>query len=445
MSGRFAARNKTAIAGYAHSPVRRHAPRPLGALAVDTARQAIADAGLEPGQVDGIVTGALFPTAGSHAVEDGISTVTADWMAEHLGTDPRYVAGFQGIGQIPGAVALAVNAIASGAADHVLMYRALHNPPGRYHANPLREVGGQQQWTAPQGFFGPLAMIALPYNEYLQRYGATRDAMAAVSVEARKNGARIPWSYWYKQPLTAREYLAAPTIADPVRRYDCDIPVDGVAAFVLTSAERARDLPHRPVYVTGYASGVPATRRLPLHWPLDDIMSGGAATARRLWEHAGLGPGEVDLPQVYDGFSPFVWFWLEALGLCPAGEAHRFVADGRIDSDSPGGLPVLSGGGALGNGRMHGVPQMLECYLQLSGRAGPRQRERAAVAVACHSSPHYGGAVAYSSENFLAAAGGALRTHQKGPACGTSHTPAMLVCRGQAGRGRRAVRRAEPG
>jgi acetyl-CoA acetyltransferase len=221
--------------------------------------------------------------------------------------------------------------------------------------------------------------------------------MAAVAVEARKNGARIPWSYWHEQPLTAEDYLAAPLIFDPVCRLDCDIPVDGVAAFVLTSAERARDLPNRPVYVAGYASGIPPRRRLPMHWPLDDIMQAGTGVARRLWEQAGVRPGDVDLPQVYDGFSPFAWYWLEALGFCPPGEAHRFVTDGGIDSDSPGGLPALSGGGALGNGRMHGIPQMLECYLQLAGRAGARQRARATIGVACHSSPHFGGAVAYSA------------------------------------------------
>jgi acetyl-CoA acetyltransferase len=127
-------------------------------------------------------------------------------------------------------------------------------------------------------------------------------------------------------------------------------------------------------------------------------MEVGAETARRLWESAGIGPDEVDLPQVYDGFSPFVYLWLECLGFCPAGEAHRFVRDGGIDSDRPGALPVLSGGGALGNGRMHGVPQMLECYLQLSQRAGERQRADAAIGLACHSSPHLGGAVVYSAE-----------------------------------------------
>jgi acetyl-CoA acetyltransferase len=395
VSGRFVASDQVAIVGYAQSPVERHARKPLGGVALDTAKSAIADAGLEVAQIDGFTTGAIFPTAGAHTIEDGVSIVSANWMAEHLGVNPRWASGFQGYGQIPGSVELAVNAVASGAADYVLMHRALHNPVGKYHGNPMREARGSMQWMAPQGYFGPLAMIALPYNEYLQRYGATRDEMAAVVVEARKNGARIPWSFWHDKPLTAEDYLAARVIADPICMYDCDIPVDGVAAFVFTSAERARDLPHHPVLVSGFGMGTPTTRRIPQHWPLDDIMDTAFETARRLWEHSGLGPDDVDLPQVYDGFSPFVWFWLEALGFCPVGEAHAFVTSGGIDSDAPDGLPALSGGGALGNGRMHGVPQMLEVYLQLAGRAGDRQRVRAEVGVACHSSPHYGGAVAY--------------------------------------------------
>jgi acetyl-CoA acetyltransferase len=290
---------------------------------------------------------------------------------------------------------LAVNAITSGAADYVLVHRALHNPVAKYHANPMQEATGPDQWTAPQGFFGPLAMIGMTYNEYLQRYGASREAMAAVVVEARKNGARIPWSYWHDKPLTADAYLEAPLVSDPICRFDADIPVDGVACFVLTSAERARDLPNRPVYVSGFGAGAPTRRRLHLHWPLDDLYQVGQETARRLWSSAGVGPDDVDVPQLYDGFSPFIYFWLEVLGFCPVGEAHCFVQEGGIDSDAPKGLPILSGGGALGNGRMHGVPQMLECYLQLSGRAGDRQRPNAAVGLACHASPHYGGVIAY--------------------------------------------------
>ncbi len=106
-------------------------------------------------------------------------------MAEHLGAQQRFVEEFRGVGQIPGTVALAVNAIRSGAADYVVMHRALHNPAGRYHGNPMTSAAGAMQWTAPQGYFGPLAMIALPYQEYLQRYGATRETMAEVLVEKR--------------------------------------------------------------------------------------------------------------------------------------------------------------------------------------------------------------------------------------------------------------------
>lgn len=400
MSGRMEASNQVAVVGYAQSPVVRHADQTLGGLTVETARHAIADAGLTEAQIDGFVTASLFPSAGAHVAEDGVSLVSANWLAEQLRINPNYAAGFQGFGQIPGAVSMAVNAVASGAADYVLVHRALHNPHARYHGNPMTEVHGSQQWTAPQGFFGPLAMIAFSYNEYLERYGATREAMAAVVAEARKNGSRIPWSYWSGNPLTPEEYMAAPMISDPICRFDCDIPVDGVAAFIFTSAERALDLPHPPVYVAGYATGAPTVRRLPLHWPLDDIMDIGAETARRLWERSGVSPAGVDLPQVYDGFSPFVYYWMECLGLCPMGEAHQLVLDGGIDSDRPGAFPVLSGGGALGNGRMHGVPQMLECYLQLAQRAGERQRSGASIGVACHSSPHFGGAVVYSAERF---------------------------------------------
>jgi acetyl-CoA acetyltransferase len=400
MSSQFPARNQVAIVGYAQTDITKHADQPLGVLALGAATRAIADAGLTTDQIDGFTSSALFPSAGSHAVVDGISTVSSAWLAQRLGVNPHYASGFQGYGQMPGSVALAVNAIVSGAADYVLVHRALHNPAGSYHGNTMDTASGFLQWTVPQGFFGPLAMIGLTYNEYLQRFNASPDAMANVLVEARKNGSRIPWSYWRDRPLAEQDYLDSPTLVDPIRRLDCDIPVDGCAAFILTSAERAKDLPHQPVYISGFAGGSPTRNRLPLHWPLDDVYDVGKETAHRLWDAAGVGPGEVDLPQLYDGFSPFVYFWLEVLGFCPVGEAHRFVQEGGIDSDAPSGLPVLSGGGALGNGRMHGVPQMLECYLQLSGRAGPRQRVGASIGLACHASPHLGGAVVYSATPF---------------------------------------------
>jgi acetyl-CoA acetyltransferase len=384
-----------AIVGYAHSPVSRRSDTPLGVLTVETALAAIADAGLSKEQVDGFTTGALFPSSGGGALEDGVHIVTSDWLVERLRVQPRWLAGFQGVGQIPGAMILAANAIASGAADYVLVHRAMYNPPKRYHENPLVAAAGPDQWTAPHGLWGPPAQMALAYNEYMQRYGATREAMAEVVVEARRNGSQIPWSHWYGKPLTVEEYMSSPMVADPISVLDCDIPVSGVGAFVLTGGARARDSRHRPVYVAGYAQGRWRSSNSLDFWTLDDIYEGGAVTAGRLWESSGLKPDDVGLPQVYDGFSPMVYFWLETLGYCPVGEAHRFVAEGGIRTN--GGLPALSGGGALGNGRMHGVPQTLECYLQLAGRAGDRQIDGIDVALACQSTPNFGGVVAYST------------------------------------------------
>lgn len=398
MSGLFKARDRVALVGFAHSKATRQPDRPLGVTALEAARAAIADAGLRPEQIDGFVSSPLLPTTGDHKIEDGISTITSNWLAQHLGLDPAYVVGFQGIGQITGSLTLAVNAIASGAADYVLFHRALHLPKGKYNDNAMTEASGGMQWMAPMGFFGAMPAIALAYNEYCQRYGATREAMAQLVCEARKNGSRIPWSAWYGKPLSVGQYMAEEMIIEPMCRLDADMPVEGVACFVLTSAERARDLPHRPVYVSGYASGYPTKNRAMLHWTLDDMMEAGKGLSARLWESSGLSAGEIDLPQLYDGFSPFVYIWLETLGFCKQGEAHELILSGGIDSDKPGALPVMSGGGAIGNGRMHGVPQMLECYLQLSGRAGERQRDSVTTGLACHSTPHFGGAVVYTND-----------------------------------------------
>lgn len=392
MTGTFGARNKVAIVGYAHSKVVRRSVEPLGITAIRTAREAIADAGLRPEQIDGFAASALMPTSGGHEAQDGVSTVSPAWLAEHLGVEPAYAVGFQGHGQLTGSLTLAVNAVASGAADYVLFHRALHNPPvGKYNDNAMTEAAGMLQWTAPQGFFGGLPAIALVYEEYCRRYGATREAMARVVTEARNNGAKLPWSHWHGKPITLEDYLAEPPIVGPMSRLDCDIPVQGVGVFILTSAERAKDLPNKPVHISGYANGYPRRHRLPLHWTLDDMEEAGQAVAARLWQAAGIGRNEIDLAQPYDAFSPFVYIWLEALGFCPRGEAHRFVLDGGIDASRPGSIAALSGGGAIGNGRLHGLPQLLECYLQLAGRAGERQRA-VSNAVFSYSAPSFGGA-----------------------------------------------------
>jgi len=392
----YRARNQVAIVGCAMSEARRRPTEPLGVTAVRTARAAIADAGLTVDRIDGFTSTSLFPSSGDHASVDGLSIVSSGWLARHLGAKPAYIAGYEGMGSFTGSIQLAVNALVSGSADYVLIHRALHNPAGKYHNTRTLEFGGDEQWIAPQGFYSALPGLGLVTTEYNHRYGGTREAMGRIAVEARKNGARNTWSHWYGKPITLEHYLAQPMISDPMSMLDCDIPVEAVGAFVLTTAERARDLPNRPVYIAGAANGYPRDHRLKMHWTLDEIMAAGRDMADRLWASAGMGRGDIDLPQFYDAFSPFVYIWLEALGFCGEGEAHALVSDGGIDSDRPGSLPVVSGGGALGNGRLHGLPQVLECYRQLAGRVGERQRQ-VETALATYSSPHYGGAIVFTN------------------------------------------------
>ena len=393
----FSVRNQAAIAGYAHSPIMRRSPLSLGALAMRTVREAISDAGLELSDIDGFVTSPMFPSLGSHTSMEGISVVPTNWLAQRLGVSPRYQENTQE--QLPGAISTAVNAIHAGAADCIVVFRALHNPGGSYHENLSSEARGREQWGMPQGHFGPICAIALAYNEYAQRYGADENALAHIGIESRKNGARLAGSFWQDKPLDMAGYLDAPLINDPIRMLDCDIPVDGVAAFILTSAERARDMPNPPVYVSAFTEMLPLRRRIASHWPYDDIMELGEICVERLLKRGGISLSEIDYPQVYDGFSPLALFWMELLDVCPRGEAHRLIASGGIDSDDPQAAPVLASGGSLGNGRMHGTPQMLECYLQLAQRAGSRQRE-VSRALACQGLPHAGGMVLYSSEPY---------------------------------------------
>jgi len=390
---RFTGRT-VAVVGAAHSRIERRSSMSLGALTVRTVLEAIADAGLTVADVDGLTTGSHLPSSGGQAIVDGETVVTSNWLAEHLGIHPRFVSGFQGRGQLSGSVQLAAGMVASGLADTVVVHRAMANPPGSYNDNAMTVAHGDDQWRAPFGFWGAPIQIAMLWSEYVQRYKADPDVLAAVAVEARRNGSQLPWSYWYGKPLSREEYLASPTIAGTIRKHDCDIPVDGVGAFVLTTGERARDLPHKPVYVAGFGQG--GLRKPGELWSLDQVLDGGRETAAMLWESSGLRLEDIDVPQIYDGFAPISLFWLESLGWCGRGEAAAFVADGGIGPDAP--LPFLSGGGALGNGRMHGVPQMLEVYRQLSGRAGERQLAKATAGIACHAYPHFGGVVAYTTE-----------------------------------------------
>lgn len=379
-------RNRVAIVGAGVTKAVRHSDRPVGALAVEASQAAIADSGLEPSDIDGVACGTSLPAYSTgRALRAGFDFVDSAFLAEHLGLQPVWSIDD---GSFPPALAYAVYAVASGAAKCVLVNRTLHNPPGRYNSFAGLGAEGRQQWGAPYGFVAPSSMIAMPYMEYQQRFGARREDMATLVLQTRRNVQAIPNAYWYGKELTLDDYMSSRVISEPMCLFDNDIPVDGGGSFIVTSAERARDLRHRPVYVTACArvrKQLPSVILPGSHGRLDDYYESGHDVASRLWARSGWRPEDVRVVQLYDGFTPLVWFWLEVLGFCPRGEAWRFVQDGAISADGP--FPLNSGGGNQGWGRLHGVPHVLECYLQLSGRAGSRQTPGAETAISTYATP----------------------------------------------------------
>jgi acetyl-CoA acetyltransferase len=392
-------RNKVAIAGAGSTKSVRHADVPVGSLAIATADQAITDAGLTRGDIDGVACGAGLPAyRGGQVARSGIDLVDCNFLATHMQLDVNW---WYDDMSFPPALVRAVQAVASGAANYVLVNRTLHNPAGRYNSFSDPGASGFMQWAAPYGYVAAASAVAMSYMEYQQRYGARREHAATLALQIRKNVQRIPQAYWYGKELTFDDYMTCRMISDPMCLFDNDIPVDGGGSLIVTSAERAQDLPNSPVYVTDWGLVRGPRRQIPTgtFGSLQDLYEPTMAMGRRLWDRSGWRPEDVRVVQTYDGFLPIVFYWLESLGFCPVGEAWRFVQDGRIDAD--GDFPVLSGGGNLGWGRVHGLPQVLECYWQLAGRAGERQISRATTGISTYSMPGYPNATAilYSSDS----------------------------------------------
>jgi acetyl-CoA acetyltransferase len=393
-------RNKVAIVGIGSTKVVRHADVAIGSLAVEVSDRAIKDAGLRRSDIDGISCGTSVPADRAMVKRPGFDFVNSDFLAEHMELRPDWALDH---GSFPPALAQAVVAVASGAASTVLVNRTVHNPPtGRYHDFRESTAEGRAQWTAPYGFVGWISGMAMAYMQYQQRYGARREHMATYVTQMRKNVQRQPDAYWYGRDLSFDDYMNARMISEPMCVLDTDIPVDGSASVVVTTASRARDLPNRPVYITDYAR---IRKQQPAAWAipgtlgrLDDYYDGGFELAKRLWENSGWRPDEVDVVQLYGGFSVEPWFWLEVLGFCPQGEAWEFIQDGRIAPD--GSFPLNTGGGSTGWGRLHGVVEVVESYLQLAGRAGERQQPRTDTAISTYADPaHYEGtAFLYSTD-----------------------------------------------
>ena len=262
----------------------------------------------------------------------------------------------------------------------------MHNPRGTYQNLPGNYAQGPAQFTGPYGFGGPGQGMAVAYTRWLETHNQDREKMATLAVTQRKHANNTSNSkpYFHDVPLTREDYLNSRMVAYPFCLFDCDIPVQGAAAIVLTTAERARDLKPQPAYIAGYGQRLAfeVTGRI---GSLSNYMEGGSSSSRLTWERSGFTPKDVDVAQIYDGFSASVIYGLESYGFCKEGEALDFIQDGRIELD--GDLPLNTFGGSLSAGRIHGLWQIIEGALQVSGRAGTNQVKDAKVSFVGASAP----------------------------------------------------------
>lgn len=380
------------ISGVGHSRVLRRAEVPLGLLALDACRAAIADAGLRAADIDGVTCAPRQPVAGETAGYDGADYVSADFLAGALGLRTSWTENTGGF--LINSLVAAVCAVGAGLCSHVLVCRSLRGPAGGYGHSDAADAAGEAQFTAPYGIFVP-GTWAQQWQRYRELYHAgSREQMAPLVVQARRNGLLWEHGYWTQhkpEPLTREQYLAGRLVSTPLNIYDCDIPVHGAGAFIVSRPDRAGSLARPPAYVRGIAPSRVAEGRTKGPWPLEQEQESGRDVAARLWRDSGLAPADVSLANLYDGFSFIAVQWLETLGFCGAGEGFDFIAGGRIALD--GALPLNTSGGNLGAGRMHGVPHLMDAVLQVTGRSGPRQVAGASLAVVSIGQQTGGGAV----------------------------------------------------
>jgi acetyl-CoA acetyltransferase len=376
-------KGKTAIVGVGHSELVRESKRPLGLLALDACRAAIYDAELSPEQIDGLATYPEAPFLGAGS-RDGVDIVSVVWIINHLGLAPdvRWYAQIE-TGMIAAPVIEGAHALLGGACDYVLIWRALHQPR-RYGAFNATRAAGDSQFLAPWGCISIIQSHAMAWQRYMHLYGASREALCTMAVNSRRNANLNPRAFFRDKPMTPQDYFKARLISEPFCLFDCDVPVEGCVALVMTTAERARDLRHPPAYLAGYGQNT-ARRPALLYYTLDDYVACGQSLANKLWSSAGMGPSDMDAAQLYDGFNPSALYWLEAAGFCGRGEAWRFIQDGRIALE--GELPVNTFGGSLSEGRLHGMGHIAEAVFQVTDRAERRQVPGAAAVCAIDGSP----------------------------------------------------------
>jgi acetyl-CoA acetyltransferase len=357
---------RTAIAGVGYTPLTKNSGVTVLNLATTACRNAALDAGLEPAEVDGVVTFSMFgDSAPAQAVAAGLGSPELSFAADLSfgGQAPCY------------AVTLAAMAVESGMARNVLVYRALNGRSGiRIGSTGFRSPTSQYRY--PIGFSAYPQYIAMWARRYMIETNTGYEGLGAVALRQREYALRNERAI-RRTPLTMESYLGSPFVVDPFRTHDCTSEVDGACAVVVTSLERARSLQHTPAVIEGAAWSTPRGSGLDIadffSWE-DWSRNSHSYHADRLWQSAMMEPADVDFAEIYDCFSAVVLMSLEGLGLVGRGEGAEFIASG--ETGPQGRLPVNTHGGLLCEGYLHGMNTVAEAVLQIQGRGGQRQLER---------------------------------------------------------------------
>ena len=364
-------RNRAVIVGVGESDIGK-LPHMSGlGLNAQAARRAIKDAGIKPSEIDGLLTAYSFTEP---------YFMLGSVLAEYLGLAPTYNCSIVSGGASP-AIMLhhAAQAVETGAADIVLVCAGENRATGmsRDDAVGALTAVGHPYFEAPYGIGIP-SLYALIAQAYMHKYGTTREEMAAASVSMRSNALKHPNAHM-KTPLTVQDVLESKPISEPLNMYDCCLISDAGGAFIVTTPERAKDLPGKDVFLAGIAE-------LHTHEHLTSAPSltdfGAEHTGKQAYAMAGLGPGDMDVAMLYDCFSIVPIIEMEELGLAKRGEGGARFAAG--DTLIGGSLPVNTHGGMLSHahaGAVGGLMGIIEAVRQLRGEAGERQTPGANAAV----------------------------------------------------------------
>ena len=366
MSYRF--EDRVAVTGLGQSAVGRRLGRDGLDLTVDAALAALADAGLSVADIDGVAT---FP---GESPDPGFAGASAWELHDALGISASwYLGAHQTPGQL-GPVIDAAMAVACGLATHVLCFRTVTESSAQGSAGRAavfdHPVDDFRTWLTPFGAPSAANWLALKAQAHFDRYGTTREQLAWIPLTQRRHAAANPQAV-YREPLSMDDYMAARMVSTPLCLFDCDVPVDGSTAVILSRRKAAADLRTPAVHLEAVGCGL----QRPFGWDQGDDLTtmANADAARMLWSRTDLRPGDVDVAQLYDGFSFVALSWLEALGFCAPGEGGPFVEGGKRISRAGGEVPLNTGGGQLSGGRLHGFGHLHEAVLQLRGHAAEHQ------------------------------------------------------------------------